>query len=125
MLHVRAQPQSPLRDPAQHQVIGKAVPRVDIPAKVTGGLAYVQDLRLAGMVHGRVVPPPGPGAKLVSLDTDRAQRMPGVLKILRDGNFVAVIAEREWRSRPRIAGRISCTRRSARPVRWRSARATR
>ena len=44
--------------------MGKSVPRVDIPAKVTGGATYVQDLRLPGMVHARVVRPPSYGARL-------------------------------------------------------------
>ncbi len=60
----RADGQSKLRDPAAHRCIGKSVPRVDIPAKVTGGAAYVQDLRLPDMVHARVVRPPSYGARL-------------------------------------------------------------
>ena len=50
--------------------MGKPMPRVDIPAKVTGGAAYVQDLRLPGMVHARVVRPPSHGARL----TERRHR---------------------------------------------------
>jgi CO/xanthine dehydrogenase Mo-binding subunit len=61
MLHVQAQPKSRLKDPASFKVMGQAVPRVDIPAKVTGGAAYVQDMRLPGMVHARVVRPPSYG----------------------------------------------------------------
>ena len=63
-----AQPNAPLVDPAAYTVIGKPVPRVDIPAKVTGGAAYVQDLRLPGMLHARTVQPPRYGAALVKLD---------------------------------------------------------
>jgi nicotinate dehydrogenase subunit B len=97
-LHVNAAPQSPLRDPKDHTVMGKPIPRVDIPAKVTGGSAYVQDLRPAGMVHARIVRPPSPSATLVRLDTSRAEKMPGVLKIVRDGRFIGVIAEREYQA---------------------------
>ena len=64
MLHVQAQPKSKLKDPATFKVMGQSVPRVDIPAKVTGGAAYVQDMRLPGMVHARVVRPPSYGAEL-------------------------------------------------------------
>jgi CO/xanthine dehydrogenase Mo-binding subunit len=78
--------------------MGKPVQRVDIPAKLTGGVAYVQDLRLPGMVHARVVRPPQFGATLKSLDTGVAQAMPGVLKIVRDGSFVAVVAEKEFQA---------------------------
>jgi nicotinate dehydrogenase subunit B len=98
LLHVIAAPESPLRDPKDHTVMGKPLPRVDIPAKVTGGAAYVQDLRLPGMVHARVVRPPGPGAMLVRLDTAGAEKLPGVLKIVRDGRFIGVIAEREYQA---------------------------
>ena len=68
VLHVRAQPQSRLKETSAHMVMGKAVPRVDIPAKVTGGAAYVQDLRMPGMVHARVVRPPSYSARLQDLD---------------------------------------------------------
>ncbi len=78
-----------------HRVIGQSVPRRDIPGKVTGGLAYVQDMRLPGMVFGRVVRPPAPRAKLLSLDLAAIRAMPGVVAVLRDGNFLAVAAERE------------------------------
>ncbi len=98
MLHVEAQPVSRLKDPNALKIIGKPVKRVDIPAKVTGGQAYVQDMRLDGMVHGRIVRPPSYGAKLTKLDTDKAERLPGVLKIVRDGSFLGVIAEREYQA---------------------------
>ncbi|HEV7614162.1 MAG TPA: molybdopterin cofactor-binding domain-containing protein, partial [Steroidobacteraceae bacterium] len=98
MLHVRAQPQSPLKDPATYQVMGKPVRRIDIPAKVTGGEAFVQDFRPAGMVHARVVRPPSYGATLAAVETAVVEKMPGVLKVVRDGNFLAVVAEREFQA---------------------------
>jgi len=72
------------------------VPRVDIPAKVTGGAAYVQDVRLAGMVHARVVRPPSYGAQLTECDASAIEKMHGVVKVVRDGNFLAVVAEKEF-----------------------------
>jgi CO/xanthine dehydrogenase Mo-binding subunit len=98
MLHVQALPKSKLRDPATFKLIGQSVPRVDIPAKVTGGAAYVQDLRLPGMLHARVVRPPSYGAQLTECDTSAVERLPGVVKIVRDGNFLAVVAEKEFQS---------------------------
>jgi nicotinate dehydrogenase subunit B len=95
-LHVEAQPQSKLRDPRSYRLIGKAVARVDIPAKVTGAIAYVHDLRPPNMVHARVVRPPSYGARLTSVDVSSVERMPGVLKVVRDGQFLAVVAEREF-----------------------------
>jgi CO/xanthine dehydrogenase Mo-binding subunit len=98
LLHVEAQPKSMLRDPSTFTVMGKPLPRVDIPAKVTGGAAYVQDMRLPNMVHGRVVRPPSPGAVLTALNQAPIETMPGVLKVVRDGNFIGVLAEREWQA---------------------------
>jgi nicotinate dehydrogenase subunit B len=81
--------------PAEHRIVGTAVPRRDIPAKVTGGAAYVQDVRLPGMLHGRVVRPPRYGAKLESFDQAAVKAMPGVTAVVRDGSFLGVVAERE------------------------------
>src|SRR5262245_33795622 len=83
------------KPPAQHKIVGKPIARLDIPAKVTGGAAYVQDLRLPGMLHGRVVRPPRYGAKLESFDEAKIKAMPGVIAVVRDGSFLGVIAERE------------------------------
>ena len=93
-----AQPGAPLKDPATFTVVGKPFPRVDIPAKVTGGAAYVQDLRLPGMLHARVVRPPRYGATLASLDAAPVAAMPGVVKIVRDGSYLGVIAKGEWQA---------------------------
>jgi nicotinate dehydrogenase subunit B len=97
MLHVRAEPHSDRLDPKDYRLIGKPLPRVDIPGKVTGGMAYVQDLRLPEMVHARVVWPPSYGAKLRDVDIAPAARLPGVLKIVRDGSYLA-IAEGEYQA---------------------------
>jgi CO/xanthine dehydrogenase Mo-binding subunit len=98
VLHVAAQPTSKLKSPDTLKVIGQSMPRVDIPGKVTGGVSYVQDLRLPGMVHARIVRPPSYGARLQSIDTSAVEKMPGVLKIVRDGSFLGVIAEREFQA---------------------------
>ena len=98
MLHVQAQPQSRLKDPATFKIMGHAVPRVDIPAKVTGGEAYVQDMRLPGMMHARVVRPPSYGAQLVECDSSAVEKLRGVVKVVRDGNFLAVVADKEFQA---------------------------
>jgi nicotinate dehydrogenase subunit B len=98
MLHVQAGPKSKLKDPAAFKVMGQSMPRVDIPAKVTGGAAYVQDMRLPGMVHARVVRPPSYGAQLTECDTPAIEKMPGVVKVIRDGNFLAVVAKKEFQA---------------------------
>jgi CO/xanthine dehydrogenase Mo-binding subunit len=98
MLHVQAQPKSTLKDPSTFKVMGQPIPRVDIPAKVTGGAAYVQDMRLPGMVHARIVRPPSYGAQLDELDTSAVEKLPGVLKVVRDGNFLAVVATKQFQA---------------------------
>ena len=94
-LHREATAKVAPKPPAEHRIVGKAIPRLDIPAKVTGGRAYVQDLRLPGMLHGRVVRPPRYGAKLDSVDQAAVKALPGVTAIVRDGSFLGVVAERE------------------------------
>ena len=83
------------KPPTNHKIVGQSVPRRDIPAKVTGGAAFVQDLRLPDMVHGRVVRPPRPGSTLESFDETAAKALPGVLAVVRDGSFLGVVAARE------------------------------
>ena len=97
------------KPPSQHRIIGRDVQRRDIPAKVTGGEAYVQDLRLPEMVFGRVVRPPSPGAHLVSVADATARRMPGVVAVVRDGDFLAVAALREEQA----IGAMAALRKSA------------
>ena len=97
MLHVEALPESKLKTDG-FKVMGKSIPRIDIPARVTGGEIYVQDLRPEGMVHARVVRPPSYGATLSKVDTAAAESMPGVVKVVRDGSFLAVAAEREFQA---------------------------
>ncbi len=80
--------------------IGVSAPRVDLPAKLTGGDAFIHDLRLPGMLHGRVVRPhrritAGIGGRVVEVDASRLNGMPGIVAVVRRENFVGVVAERE------------------------------
>jgi nicotinate dehydrogenase subunit B len=94
-LHRAARPGITEKKSAAFNVIGKRMDRVDIPGKLTGADSYVQDMRPDGMLHARVVRPPGYGAKLASLDASTVEKLPGVAKVVRDGSFLAVVAERE------------------------------
>lgn len=78
-----------------YRLIGKSVPRRDIPGKLTGKPSYVQDIRLPDMVYGRVVRPPSYRAALISCDEAGIRRMPGVTAVVCDGSFLAVAAVRE------------------------------
>jgi len=83
------------KQPEEYKVVSHKVGRLDMVAKVTGGSVFVHDLDLPDMVHGRVVRPPDYQARLVSVDEAAASQMPGVLRVVRDGSFLGVIAERE------------------------------
>jgi len=80
---------------SKYKLVGQSAQRLDIPAKVTGGAAYVQDIRLPGMLHGRTVRPPRYGAKLEAVDESAVKAMPGVVAVVRNGSLIGVIAERE------------------------------
>ncbi|MDR6393321.1 molybdopterin cofactor-binding domain-containing protein [Paraburkholderia phenoliruptrix] len=86
---------APVKRPADYRLIGHSIARIDLPAKFTGGAAFVQDMRLPGMLFGRVVRPPRAGANLIDVDLERARSMPGVVAVVRDGDFLALAAERE------------------------------
>ena len=74
---------------------GQSPPRYDIPAKVDGSLKWAVDVRLPGMVHARNVKPPFACAKLTAIDESSVRSVPGFIKVLSKGNYVAVVCERE------------------------------
>ena len=80
---------------AAYQVVGHPQPRIDLEAKVLGRGLFVHDMELPGMLHGRIVRPPGYAARLLSVDQATAGGMPGVIRVVRDGSFLGVVAERE------------------------------
>jgi CO/xanthine dehydrogenase Mo-binding subunit len=91
------------KDPADYRLIGRSSKRVDVPAKATGQLTFVHDVRVPGMLHGRVVRPPysgidsGPfvGRSLISVDESSVADIPGLRAVVVVGDFVGVVAERE------------------------------
>jgi nicotinate dehydrogenase subunit B len=88
--------QAPLKDPAKYKIVGQSIARYDIPPKITGQFTYIQDFKVPGMVHGRVVRPPAIGASLQSIDENSVKDIPGVVKVVQQGNFLGVVAESEW-----------------------------
>jgi CO/xanthine dehydrogenase Mo-binding subunit len=96
---------------AEYTLIGRPLQRIDIPAKVAGMPVYVHDLERPEMVHARVVRAPGPGMRLVTTDFDEVRSLEGVVAVVRDGNFLAVVAEREEQA-------IRAQRRLARVANW-------
>jgi CO/xanthine dehydrogenase Mo-binding subunit len=75
--------------------VGRSIPRIDLADKVLGHARYIHDLALPGMLHGRVLRPPSPGATLVALEEGAARAMPGVAAVVRDGSFAGVLAGSE------------------------------
>jgi CO/xanthine dehydrogenase Mo-binding subunit len=78
-----------------HQYIGRSVQRLDLAPKIVGEAVFIHEHRPAGMLFGHLVRPPTYAAKLLSVNTANAQKMPGVVKVVRNGSFLGVIAKRE------------------------------
>ncbi len=91
------------KDPSDYRIVGRSSPRVDLPAKATGQLTFVHDMRVPGMLHGRVVRPPYAGhdsgafvgTSLVDIDRASVADVPGLVAVVALGDFVGVVAERE------------------------------
>ena len=93
----------PVKAASAYSIVGQSMPRIDLPAKATGELVYVHDVRVPGMLHGRVVRPPyagvdaGPfvGNSFISIDESSVRDIPGLVELVHIGDFVGVVAERE------------------------------
>ena len=86
------------KNPREWTVLGKPIARPDMPAMATGHFEYVHNVRLPGMLHGRVVRPPTVGATLISVDESSVKNMPGLVKVVTRKNFVGVVAEKPWQA---------------------------
>jgi nicotinate dehydrogenase subunit B len=95
-LSLKLDESAPLKSPADFKLVGKPVPRLDIPDKVTGRFTFMQDFKVPGMLHGRVIMPAALGATLVSYDESTIRDIPGVVKVVRIENFLGVVARSEW-----------------------------
>src|SRR6266446_1941525 len=80
--------EAPEKAPADYTIVGKPVPRLDIGDKILARFTYMQDFKIPGMLHGRVVRPSGFGATLVSHDTSSIAHIPGIVKVVRIDNFL-------------------------------------
>jgi CO/xanthine dehydrogenase Mo-binding subunit len=96
-LSVPVDPKAPLATPTRYSRVGQSPRRPDVPAKCTGRYQYIQDFSVPGMLHGRVIRPPSPGASLVSVDESTIVHIPGV-RVVRLESFLAVAAADEWAS---------------------------
>jgi CO/xanthine dehydrogenase Mo-binding subunit len=82
---------APLKPPSDFKVIGRSIARVDIPPKVVASYDYIQDVKVPGMLHGRVIHPPALGARLLSYG-----KPPEGVRVVRVKNFLGVVAANEW-----------------------------
>ncbi len=87
-----------LRDPKDWKIAGKPVRRLDIPDKVLGKPVFGVDVSLPGMLHASIAQCPVFGGKVKSVDSAEAEKRRGVKKVVREGNFVAVVADNWWRA---------------------------
>ncbi|MBP2199492.1 molybdopterin cofactor-binding domain-containing protein [Pantoea cypripedii] len=93
----------PLKPASEYRLVGTSSQRVDIPAKATGELTWVHDMRLPGMLHGRVIRPPYAGydtgqfvgTSLLSIDESSIAHLDGIVKVVQIADFIGVVAERE------------------------------
>jgi nicotinate dehydrogenase subunit B len=106
-LSVKVDPKAPLRDPSRYSVVGKGLPRPDMPDKCTGRQTYVHDFTLPGMLHARVIRPAAIGATLTSIDETSLRGIPDV-RVVRIESFLAVVAKDEWAA-VRAAGALKAT----------------
>jgi nicotinate dehydrogenase subunit B len=93
--HLRVDPKAPLKDPDTYRIVGKPLPRPDVPAKVTGTHVYVHDFVLPEMLHGRVIRPPAIAANRVAVDETSVTSLPDV-RVVRIKDFLGVVAADEW-----------------------------
>ena len=93
---IKVDPKASLKSHTDYAVVGRSVPRVDIPAKVSGEHPYVHDFKLPGMLHARVIRSTHIGAKLESVDDREARQIRGYVSTVRQGNFLAVVCDNEW-----------------------------
>jgi nicotinate dehydrogenase subunit B len=92
---VKLDAKAPLKNPDNYQYVGQPVARPDLPAKLTGRHTYMQDFRVPGMLHARVIRPHAVGATLTGVDEGSIAGIPGA-RIIRIKDFIAVIADHEW-----------------------------
>ena len=89
----------PLKDPSTWTLVGKPLPRVDMVDIVTGKIRYGVDVQLPGMLHAAIAQSPVFGGKATSVDSSKIANRRGVVKVINQGEFVAVVADNWWRAK--------------------------
>ncbi len=91
-------PKAKRKPPSEWTILGTPAQRPDIPEIVTGQFEFVHNVRLPGMLHGRVVRPPAAGATVMNVDESSVEGMPGLVKVVVKKNFVGVVAQKPWQA---------------------------
>ncbi|HTZ73714.1 MAG TPA: molybdopterin cofactor-binding domain-containing protein [Candidatus Aquilonibacter sp.] len=89
---------APRKPYSEWTILGKPIPRIDIPALATGTFEFVHNVKVPGMLHGKVVRPPVVGATVNRVDESSVAGMPGLVKVVVKRNFVGVVAEKPWQA---------------------------
>ena len=95
-IQLTSDPKVAVKAADSYTVVGTPVPRVDLPEKFLATFTYMQDVRVDGMLHARVVRPAGRNATFVSMDQSACKAVPGFLQVVQKGDFVGVVASDEW-----------------------------
>ena len=93
---MKVAPEVKAKDPKSYKIVGKPLKRMEMAGKLTGEHVYAHDVRIPGMLHGRVVRPPVVNTAPSNIDEDSVRNIPGFVKVVREGSFVGVVAKTEW-----------------------------
>ena len=95
---LKVDPNAKRKSPSEWTVLGKPMPRPDMPAMVTGQFEFVHNVRVPGMLHGMVIRPAAVGATVVKVDESSVADLPGFVKVVVKKNFVGVVAQKPWQA---------------------------
>jgi CO/xanthine dehydrogenase Mo-binding subunit len=93
---MKVAPEVRAKDPKEYKIVGASASRIELPPKLTGEFIYAHDVRVPGMLHGRVVRPPTVASKPASIDESSIKEIPDIIKVVQEGSFVGIVASTEW-----------------------------
>jgi nicotinate dehydrogenase subunit B len=93
---MKVAPEVKAKDPKDYKIVGQPVKRIELPGKLTGEHVYAHDVRVPGMLHGRVVRPPVVNTEPTNIDESSVKNISGFVKVVREGSFVGVVARTQW-----------------------------
>ena len=94
--NMKVAPEARAKNVKDYKIVGTSPKRIDLPPKLTGEFVYVHDVRLPGMLHGRVVRPPTVTSKPTTIDDSAAKSIPGFVRTVQEGSFVGIVCQNEW-----------------------------